>query len=128
MLAIFAISTLGCGKDTDASVTTTSATTAATTSATTEATTTTTDPSELNEMDIEDVNDDVEDEKVLIWTTSNQVKSLLSNYTDVDYEIVVLDANTYQTQLDQALATGEGAPDLFVSSIIPFTFSYCVLF
>lgn len=114
MLAIFATSTLGCGKDTDASVTTTSATTAATTSATTEATTTTTDPSELNEMDIEDVNDDVEDEKVLIWTTSNQVKSLLSNYTDVDYEIVVLDANTYQTQLDQALATGEGAPDLFV--------------
>ncbi len=114
MLAMVATSSFGCGNDQNDPAPSTSATTAATTSATTEATTTTTDPSELNEMDIEEVNDDNEDEKILIWTSSNAFKSLLSNYTDVDYEIVVMDANTYQTRLDQVLETGEGAPDLFV--------------
>ena len=114
MLAMVATSSFGCGNDQNDPAPSTSATTVATTSATTEATTTTTDPSELNEMDIEEVNDDNEDEKILIWTSSNAFKSLLSNYTDVDYEIVVMDANTYQTRLDQVLETGEGAPDLFV--------------
>lgn len=114
MLAIVGTSFCACGKDPDATATSTTAATTTTTSATTEEETTTTDPSELNEMDIEDVDDDTEDEKILIWTSSNSFKTLLSNYTDVDYEIVVMDANTYQTRLDQVLATGEGAPDLFV--------------
>ena len=103
MLAMIMTSAAGCGKDTVDTAPSTSAITSATTSATSEVTTTTTDPSELNEMDIEDVDDDTEDEKILIWTSSNSFKTLLSNYTDVDYEIVVMDANTYQTRLDQVL-------------------------
>lgn len=113
MMAIVGTSFCACGKDPDATATSTTAATTTTTSATTEEETTTTDPSELNEMDLGEVTD-AEEEKILIWTPANSFKSLLDTYSDVDYELVVIDANTYQTRLDQALASGEGAPDLFV--------------
>ena len=113
MLAIAGTSLSACKDDPDQTTATTTVATTTTTSATTEEETTTTDPSELNEMDLGEVSD-IEEEKILIWTPSNSFKTLLDNYSDVDYEIVVIDANTYQTRLDQALASGEGAPDLFV--------------
>lgn len=113
MLAIMGTSFSACGKDPDQTATSTTVATTTTTSAATEEETTTTDPSELNEMDLGEVSDN-EEEEILIWTSSNTFKTLLDTYSDVDYELVVIDANTYQTKLDQALASGEGAPDLFI--------------
>lgn len=114
MLAVTATSTFACNSEPEPSATSSSATTSATTtSATTEEETTTTDPSELNEIDLVEVSDNEED-KILIYAPMNSFKSLLNTYSDVEYSIVTVDANTYQTRLDRVLASGEEAPDLFV--------------
>ena len=71
------------------------------------------DPDLLVELDVEEVEDE-EDGTLTVYTWTNTFTNLLNEYTDVDFEVELIDINTYSTRLDQALASGEDAPDLFV--------------
>ena len=113
VLLVFVCSWLSaCGNTKETTVPTTAApTTARATSTPTP--TVYVDPDELTELDVA-VPEDAEDGVVTIYSWTNSFTNLLSEYTDVDYEIETIDINTYWTRLDMALASGENAPDLFV--------------
>ena len=114
VLLVFVCSWLSaCGNRTDE---TTVPTTAAPTTARVTQTPTPTvyvDPDALTELDVA-VPEDAEDGVLTVYTWTNTFTNILNAYTDVDFEVELIDVNTYRTRLDQALASGENAPDLFV--------------
>lgn len=59
---------------------------------------------------------DVADEgdKVMIYGWNEEFPGLVDTYSDVEYDLEITESNSYQAKLDEVLASGEDAPDLFV--------------
>ena len=69
--------------------------------------------SAYTELAIADVTD--EGDKVLLYGWNDEFPGLVTNYSSVAYDQEITESNTYQTKLDQVLASGEDAPDIFVT-------------
>ena len=69
--------------------------------------------SAYTELAIADVTD--EGDKVLLYGWNDEFPGLVTNYSSVEYDQEITESNTYQTKLDQVLASGEDAPDIFVT-------------
>jgi len=70
------------------------------------------DTSAYTELAIADVTD--EGDKVLVYGWNEEFPGLVTKYSAVEYDQEITESNTYQTKLDQVLASGEDAPDIFV--------------
>jgi ABC-type glycerol-3-phosphate transport system substrate-binding protein len=71
----------------------------------------TVDASEYNELAIADVTD--EDDEVVVYGFNEEVKGLIESYSDVEVRYEQQTSDTIQSVLDNVLASGEDAPDLF---------------
>lgn len=69
-------------------------------------------PSEFFEKTVAEVED--ESDKVLIYGWNEEFPGLVTKYWGDNYDVELTESNTYQTKLDQVLASGEDAPDMFV--------------
>lgn len=69
--------------------------------------------SAYTELAVADVTD--EGDKVLLYGWNDEFPGLVTNYSSVEYDQEITESNTYQTKLDQVLASGEDAPDIFVT-------------
>ena len=104
--------------------TTTAGTTAATTAAPDETEPAETEPAETTEaepeasldgyveMTVADVAD--EGDTVMIYGWNEEFPGLVDTYSEVTYQLEITESNAYQAKLDQVLASGDNAPDLFV--------------
>lgn len=70
------------------------------------------DTSEFVELAIADVAD--EDDVVMLYGWNEEFPGLVEKYSDIEVELDITESNTYQTKLDQVLASGDNAPDIFV--------------
>jgi len=117
-----------CSKDDDEDETTAAPATDATESETEPAETDDTEPVETETEPVETETEapeseffektiaEVEDEgdKVLIYGWNEEFPGLVTKYWGDNYDLETTESNTYQTKLDQVLASGEDAPDIFV--------------
>ena len=71
----------------------------------------TVDASAYNELAIADVAD--EDDEVVVYGFNEEVKTLIETYSDVEVRYEQQTSDTIQQVLDNVLASGEDAPDLF---------------
>jgi len=67
--------------------------------------------SEYNELAIADVAD--EDDEVVVYGFNEEVKGLIESYSDISVRYEQQTSDTIQQVLDNVLASGEDAPDLF---------------
>lgn len=99
--------------ETSAPAETTAADVAETEVAETEGTTqdATVDASAYNELAIADVAD--EDDEVVVYGFNEEVKNLIETYSDITVRYEQQSSDTIQQVLDNVLASGEDAPDMF---------------
>jgi ABC-type glycerol-3-phosphate transport system substrate-binding protein len=99
--------------ETSAPAETTAADVAETEVAETEGTTqdATVDASAYNELAIADVAD--EDDEVVVYGFNEEVKNLIETYSDISVRYEQQSSDTIQQVLDNVLASGEDAPDMF---------------
>jgi len=71
----------------------------------------TVDVSAYNELEIADVTD--EDDDVVVYGFNEEVKTLIETYSDITVRYEQQTSDTIQQVLDNVLASGEDAPDLF---------------
>jgi hypothetical protein len=71
----------------------------------------TVDASAFNELAIADVAD--EDDEVVVYGFNEEVKGLIESYSDISVRYEQQTSDTIQQVLDNVLASGEDAPDLF---------------
>ncbi|MBR1797845.1 MAG: extracellular solute-binding protein [Clostridiales bacterium] len=71
----------------------------------------TVDASAYNELAIADVAD--EDDEVVVYGFNEEVKTLIETYSDISVRYEQQTSDTIQQVLDNVLASGEDAPDLF---------------
>lgn len=71
----------------------------------------TVDASEYNELAIADVAD--EDDEVVVYGFNEEVKNLIETYSDITVRYEQQSSDTIQQVLDNVLASGEDAPDVF---------------
>lgn len=71
----------------------------------------TVDTSAYNELAIADVAD--EDDEVVVYGFNEEVKTLIETYSDVEVRYEQQTSDTIQQVLDNVLASGEDAPDMF---------------
>ena len=67
--------------------------------------------SEYNELAIADVAD--EDDEVVVYGFNEEVKNLIETYSDITVRYEQQSSDTIQQVLDNVLASGEDAPDMF---------------
>ena len=67
--------------------------------------------SEYNELAIADVAD--EDDEVVVYGFNEEVKNLIESYSDITVRYEQQSSDTIQQVLDNVLASGEDAPDMF---------------
>jgi hypothetical protein len=70
------------------------------------------DTSEFVELEVKSVTD--EGDKVLIYGWNDEFPGLVTKYSNVDYDVVLTESNSYQAKLDQVLTSADEAPDMFV--------------
>ena len=70
------------------------------------------DTSEFTELTVQDVTD--EGDKVLVYGWNDEFPGLVTKYSNVEYDVVLTESNSYQAKLDQVLTSADEAPDLFV--------------
>lgn len=70
------------------------------------------DTSEFTELTVQDVTDD--GDKVVVYGWNDEFPGLVDKYSQVPYDVVLTESNSYQTKLDQVLTSADEAPDLFV--------------
>ncbi len=70
------------------------------------------DTSEFTELTVQDVQD--EGDKVLVYGWNDEFPGLVTKYSNVEYDVVLTESNSYQAKLDQVLTSADEAPDLFV--------------
>lgn len=68
--------------------------------------------SEFTELAVADVTD--EGDQLMIYGWNEEFPGLVDSYSDIEYELETTESDTYQTKLDEVLASGDNAPDLFV--------------
>ena len=71
----------------------------------------TVDASAYNELAIADVAD--EDDEVVVYGFNEEVKNLIETYSDISVRYEQQSSDTIQQVLDNVLASGEDAPDMF---------------
>lgn len=69
--------------------------------------------SDFVELTVQDVADE-DSNKIMIYGWNDEFPGLVEKYSDVDFDKEITETNTYQAKLDQVLASGDNAPDLFV--------------
>jgi len=97
--------------ETEAAETEAAETEAAETEAVEETQDATVDASAYNELEIADVTD--EDDEVVVYGFNEEVKGLIETYSDISVRYEQQTSDTIQQVLDNVLASGEDAPDMF---------------